>query len=113
MVKIGEDVRRILKDKGLNCSLVNARFVKPIDTEYIKVASRTHRLFVTMEENVAAGGYGEKVREYIQDSRLDVNILTIAIPDEFVTHGSVDQLRKELKIDAESVADRILKEIQR
>ncbi|MCR5157245.1 MAG: 1-deoxy-D-xylulose-5-phosphate synthase [Butyrivibrio sp.] len=113
MVRIAEDVRRILKDRGLHVSLVNARFVKPIDTDYLKVASQNHRLFVTMEENVSAGGYGEKVREYVQDNRLDVNILSIAIPDQFVTHGSVDKLRKELGIDAESVAERILKEVQR
>ncbi len=113
MVRIAEDVRRILKDRGLHVSLVNARFVKPIDTDYLKVASKNHKLFVTMEENVSAGGYGEKVREYVQDNRLDVNILSIAIPDQFVTHGSVDKLRKELGIDAESVAERILKEVQR
>ena len=113
MVKIGEDVRKILKEHGLNCSLVNARFVKPIDTDYLKLAAREHKLFVTMEENVACGGYGEKVREYVQNERLDVNLLSIAIPDQFVTHGNVDKLRKELGIDAESVAERILKEVQR
>ncbi|WP_024864386.1 1-deoxy-D-xylulose-5-phosphate synthase [Butyrivibrio sp. FCS014] len=113
MVRIAEDVRRILKDRGLHVSLVNARFVKPIDTDYLSTAAGSHKLFVTMEENVATGGYGEKVREYVQDNRLDVNILSIAIPDQFVTHGSVDKLRKELGIDAESVAERILKEIQR
>ncbi|MBE5826480.1 MAG: 1-deoxy-D-xylulose-5-phosphate synthase [Butyrivibrio sp.] len=113
MVRIAEDVRRILKERGLHVSLVNARFVKPIDTDYLKAAAGNHKLFVTMEENVATGGYGEKVREYVQDNRLDVNILSIAIPDQFVTHGSVDKLRKELAIDAESVAERILKEVQR
>ncbi|MBO6241460.1 MAG: 1-deoxy-D-xylulose-5-phosphate synthase [Butyrivibrio sp.] len=113
MVKIGEEVREILKNSGLKCSLVNARFVKPIDTEYIHIASKNHKLFVTMEENVSSGGLGEKVRAYIDDNRLDCNVLQIAIPDKFVTHGSVDKLRKELGIDAESIADRIMKEIQR
>ena len=113
MVKIGEEVRQILKDNGFKCTLVNARFAKPIDTEYIHVASSDHKLFVTMEENVASGGLGEKVRAYIDDNRLDCNVLQIAIPDKFVTHGSVDKLRKELGIDAQSIADRIMKEIQR
>jgi 1-deoxy-D-xylulose-5-phosphate synthase len=62
---------------------------------------------------VASGGLGEKVRAYIDDNRLDCNVLQIAIPDKFVTHGSVDKLRKELGIDAQSIADRIMKEIQR
>ena len=113
MVKIGEEVRQILKDNGFKCTLVNARFAKPIDTEYIHVASSDHKLFVTMEENVASGGLGEKVRAYIDDNRLDCNVLQIAIPDKFVTHGNVDKLRKELGIDAQSIADRIMKEIQR
>ncbi|WP_026519573.1 1-deoxy-D-xylulose-5-phosphate synthase [Butyrivibrio sp. FCS006] len=113
MVRIAEEVRTILKDKGYKCSLVNARFVKPIDTDYIHRAAATHRLFVTMEENVASGGYGEKVRSYIDEKRLDANVLSIAIPDQFVTHGSVDKLLKELGMDAQSVADRIVEEVQR
>ena len=113
MVKIAEKVRYILKDKGLNCSLVNARFVKPIDKDYLKIAGRNHKLFVTMEENVASGGYGEKVREYVDECRMDVNVFSIAIPDQFVTHGSVDKLLKELSMDAESVAERIMNEISR
>ncbi|MBQ6587067.1 MAG: 1-deoxy-D-xylulose-5-phosphate synthase [Butyrivibrio sp.] len=111
MVKIAEKVREILKENGIKCSLVNARFVKPIDTDYIHMASKTHKLFVTMEENVATGGYGEKVRQYIDDNRLDAYVLQIAIPDKFVTHGSVDKLYKELGMDAESVAQRIMDEI--
>ena len=108
MVKIAEKARMIIKDSGINCSLVNARFVKPIDTDYLKVASRSHKLFVTIEENVASGGYGEKVRTYVDDERLDVNVLSIAIPDQFVTHGSVDKLLKELGMDAESIARRVI-----
>ena len=113
MVKTAEKVREILKENGVKCSLVNARFVKPIDTDYIHAASKTHRLFVTMEENVATGGYGEKVRQYIDDNRIDAYVLQVAIPDQFVTHGSVDKLYKELKMDPESVAERIMEEIRK
>lgn len=113
MVKIAERTREILKENGIKCSLVNARFVKPIDTDYIHAASKTHKLFVTMEENVATGGYGEKVRKYIDENRIDASVLSIAIPDKFVTHGSVDQLYKELSMDPESVANRVLEEIRK
>ena len=113
MVKIAEKARMIIKDNGINCSLVNARFVKPIDTDYLKIASKTHKLFVTIEENVASGGYGEKVRTYVDDERLDVNVLGIAIPDQFVTHGSVDKLLKELSMDPESIARRVIEEVNR
>ena len=112
MVKVAEEVRNILKDHGFKCSLVNARFVKPIDTDYIHRAVGTHRLFVTMEENVASGGYGEKVRSYIGEKKLDANVLSISIPDQFVTHGSVDKLFKELGIDAQSIAEKVMKEVR-
>ena len=67
MVKVALDVREQLKERGYSCSLTNARFVKPIDEQAIREACREHRLIVTMEENVASGGYGEKVRAYVDE----------------------------------------------
>ncbi|MBQ3517548.1 MAG: 1-deoxy-D-xylulose-5-phosphate synthase, partial [Lachnospiraceae bacterium] len=80
---------------------------KPIDEEALKKAAETHSLIVTMEENVASGGYGEKVREYLDSIQAECKVLTVAIPDKFVEHGSVDQLYKEIGMDADSVAARI------
>ena len=108
MVKTAEEVRHKLKDMGYNCSLVNARFVKPIDTEIIKELSKEHRLLVTMEENVRSGGYGEKVRDFVEDYEIPVHLLTIALPDEYVEHGNVALLYEEVGIDAESVTKRIV-----
>ena len=108
MVKTAEEVRHKLKDMGYNCSLVNARFVKPLDTEIIKELSKEHRLLVTMEENVRSGGYGEKVRDFVEDHEIPVHLLTIALPDEYVEHGNVALLYEEVGIDAESVTKRIV-----
>lgn len=108
MVKTAEEVRHKLKDMGYNCSLVNARFVKPIDTEIITELSKEHRLLVTMEENVRSGGYGEKVRDFVEDHEIPVHLLTIALPDEYVEHGNVALLYEEVGIDAESVTKRIV-----
>ena len=113
MVVIAEKVREILKDKGYRCSLTNARFVKPLDGEYITGAAADHRLVVTMEENVQTGGFGEAVRTYVSEHDLDIDVMTVAIPDEFVTHGNVDKLREMLGIDAVSVADRIVRYLAR
>ncbi|MBQ7972698.1 MAG: 1-deoxy-D-xylulose-5-phosphate synthase [Lachnospiraceae bacterium] len=110
MVKIAEEVRDSLKEKGLSCSLINARFVKPIDEEAVREAMKNHSLIVTMEENVASGGFGEKVRDYADTLDNNVKLLTVAIPDAYVEHGNVDILRKELGIDAESITDKIIKE---
>ena len=107
MVKTAESVRDALKAKGYGVSLINARFVKPIDEESITEACRMHALIVTMEENVASGGYGEKVLDFINRNRLKNQCLNICIPDAYVEHGNVELLKQEIGIDADSVTRRI------
>lgn len=108
MVKVALTVRERLKEKGIACSLVNARFVKPIDEEMVEKMCKTHRLIVTMEENVASGGFGEKVRAFVDSLEERADVLTIAIPDEYVEHGNVELLKQEVGIDAATVEDRIV-----
>ncbi|MBO5292605.1 MAG: 1-deoxy-D-xylulose-5-phosphate synthase [Lachnospiraceae bacterium] len=110
MVKTAVAVREQLKEKGYSCSLVNARFVKPIDEEMICGVLKEHKLLVTLEENVASGGYGEKVREFMDRIGADSELLTICIPDEYVEHGNVELLRREVGIDEESIVKRIITE---
>lgn len=112
MVKTAEKVREILLGKGYNCSLTNARFVKPIDGDHIKEAAKKHKLIVTMEENVENGGFGDQVRRFICDEEVDIRHLCIALPDTFVTHGSCDQLYKELGVDAETIAKKVMKKYE-
>lgn len=107
MVKTALAVREALQLKGYACSIINARFVKPIDTEILNEAVKDHSLIVTMEENVASGGFGEKVRGYLDESGYQGSLLTISIPDEYVEHGNVDILREEVGIDAYSIQRRI------
>ena len=113
MVKTAEGVRERLKECGLSCTLVNARFVKPMDEEMVCSLSATHRLIVTMEENVESGGFGERVRTFADEQELPGQILSITIPDEYVEHGNVELLKKEIGIDEESVTKRILEEWNR
>lgn len=108
MVKVALEVREQLKERGYACSLVNARFVKPIDEEAVKEACREHQLIVTMEENVLSGGYGEKVRDYVDSLGESARVLNIAIPDEYVEHGNVELLKQEIGIDADSIVKRVL-----
>ena len=107
MVKTALAVREAVQLKGYACSIINARFVKPIDTEILNEALKDHSLIVTMEENVASGGFGEKVREYLDESGYQGSLLTISIPDEYVEHGNVEILREEVGIDAYSIQRRI------
>ena len=108
MVKTAVDVKRMLKEKGYFCTLVNARFVKPIDEDMIRNLGKNHNLFVTMEENVASGGYGEKVKDLLFKEMKDKDLLNITLPDEYVEHGNVDILKKEVGIDADTIVNKII-----
>lgn len=112
MVKTAEAVRIRLIQKGYSCTLVNARFAKPLDTELLQKLAETHKLMVTLEENVITGGFGEQVVECFNQSHTNSRVLNIAIPDDYVEHGNVDILRKELGIDEESIEKRILEEYE-
>ena len=107
MVKVAVQVREQLELAGVSCTLVNARFVKPIDVAVLREFSVSHELFVTMEENVASGGYGQKVRECLADFETQPELIAISIPDEYVEHGNVDLLKKEVGIDVDSVVTKI------
>ncbi len=110
MVKTALTVREALLRKGFHCSIINARFVKPIDTEILDEAVENHDLIVTMEENVASGGFGEKVREYFDRHHFGTRLLAVHVPDEYVEHGNVDILRRELGIDAETIGQKIMEQ---
>lgn len=111
MVKTAETVCRILKEHGITATLINARFAKPFDGEVIKSLTAYHHTIVTMEENVKSAGFGEHVAEYLEDNGIDLKLINISIPDAYVEHGNVDKLKEMLKIDALSVADRIINEV--
>lgn len=113
MVKVAETVRKRLKEAGVSSSLINARFVVPFDRECIKELSKKHTLIVTMEENVKSGGFGEHVNSFVLEEELPVDVINIAIPDCYVEHGNVELLKKEIGIDADTIYDRIIGEIQK
>lgn len=108
MVRTAEEVRQQLKEMGYACSLINARFVKPIDEELILEIERDHCLIVTLEENVKSGGFGEKVLDYLNQAGSHAKVLNIALPDDYVEHGNVDVLKQEVGIDAGSVLKKIV-----
>lgn len=108
MVKTALEVRARLRDLGYSCSLINARFVKPLDEELIRRAAGEHDLLVTMEENVRSGGFGDRVLEYLNDIQAKVPVISVALPDDYVEHGNVEVLKKETCVDADSIVKRIL-----
>ncbi|SFO01345.1 1-deoxy-D-xylulose-5-phosphate synthase [Pseudobutyrivibrio sp. UC1225] len=108
MVKKAEEVEQLLQAHGIDAGICNARFAKPFDKAYLEAIKDRYDLIVTMEENVYTGGFGQQVQSYLNDIDYKGKVLKIAIPDEFVQHGSITLLFKELKIDAQSITERIL-----
>lgn len=107
MVKIAQEARRILKERGCRVTLVNMRFVKPLDTGLLDQLAEDHSLFVTLEENVKSGGFGEAVlAAAAQRKEKWPPVQVIAIEDQFVPQGSIPELLHRLGMDAEAVADR-------
>lgn len=107
MVKESQEAMSLLKAKGINPILINARFVKPLDTRMLHKVIKKVTLLVTVEENALAGGFGSAVSEYCEKIGALVKIRHIGLPDEFVEHGSRQILLKMNGLDAEGIAKKI------
>ena len=108
MSETAEKVRNLLKDTGYHCSLINARFLKPLDCDMLEEAAKDHRLLVTIEEGILTGGFGEQVLCQVQKRRLPLHVLNIGLPDEYIEHGNVEVLRKETGLDPDTITKQIL-----
>jgi 1-deoxy-D-xylulose-5-phosphate synthase len=93
--------------KQLNATVVNMRFVKPIDEQLILELAKTHDVFVTVEENVLAGGAGEAVNAFLQKQRVLMPVLNIALPDAFVEQGTREQLLALCGLDNQGILNQI------
>jgi len=109
MVETAEQVAKMLEEKGVKATIVNARFATPFDKEMIESLTKEHKLLVTLEENVKTGGLGEHVTSFVVENHLDIAVHIVAIPDAYVEHGNVAMLKKDIGIDADSVFNTIYK----
>lgn len=104
----GYKLYNLLLKNGISSSLINIRFLKPFDNETILNEIKSKKLLVTFEENVLKGGVNEEVQSLIIDNNLSVKMIKIGLPDVFLEHGNLEDLRKVAKIDADSVYKRVL-----
>ena len=111
MVSCAEHIQLKLRDRGIPSTLVNARFAKPVDTDVIDHLAKNHQNIVTLEENVARGGYGERITDYVQKHYPKLKVVNIALPDAYIEHGNVSLLRQKLGIDSDSILERLDQEI--
>jgi 1-deoxy-D-xylulose-5-phosphate synthase len=112
-VAVAREAARILAGHGLDATVADARFAKPIDAELSERLAREHDLLVTIEENVLPGGFGSAVLEHLEDAFADepgerARVLRVGLPDRYVTHGKPALLRAEAGLTGESVAERVL-----
>lgn len=107
MVSTALHVSEKLKEDGIDATLVNARFAKPLDDEMIRSLACGHDLLVTLEENVLRGGMGILAGKTAFSANEHVRVLNIALPDYYIEHGDVDTLRKMLSIDSQSITCKI------
>jgi 1-deoxy-D-xylulose-5-phosphate synthase len=101
---------RLLENAGIMATVVNARFVKPLDHELILAVAKECGVIVTVEENTLLGGFGSAVLELLADKNITgLKIKRIGIPDRFIEHGAQAELRKMLGLDAEGIAATVQK----
>lgn len=109
MVRTAVQVTENLRNCGYEPTLVNMRFVKPLDMDLLEILREDHSLIVTMEENVKSGGFGEQVMTYYGSRLHSPAVRIVAIEDKFVLHGSVEDLMHQQQMDSASVTERILR----
>ena len=97
-----------LEKQGVHAAVADMRFVKPLDTALIDNALKISRRFVTVEDNMLAGGFGSAVAEYLADKQADFRLLRLGIGDEFVEHGKVAQLYDKIGLSTDQIVSHIM-----
>lgn len=105
---IAYDLYQLLARDGIQATLINARFIKPLDTELLLSLSEKHKYFITLENNLLAGGFGSAVAEFLSDQSLnDIKLWRIGLPDRFIQQGDISLLLEEVGISAEQLWQQI------
>ena len=107
MVKQAIDSMDILKEKGIEPTIVNARFLKPIDEAILRDIFNNHKYIVTIEDNVIIGGFGSRINKFLIDNNYDNKILNIALEEEFIPHGDINSLYESYGLSAKCIAQKI------
>jgi len=91
----------------INATVINMRFIKPLDEEIIRWASTHHDLLVTIEENVIKGGAGSAINEYLMEKNIFKSVLNLGLPDQFIEHGATQDLLKKYGLNVEGILSSI------
>ena len=111
MVSKACEGRKKLAVQGIHPTIVNMRFVKPFDEDLVRELAISHRLIVTMEDNVYTGGFSEQIQAFLLRERIYHKCLSVCFPDQFIEHGTPEELYEKYGLDAASVSNRIVRKI--
>ena len=101
MVPHAVEAAKLLEEKGISAGVVDMRFAKPIDTDMLTLSAAEHRLIITVEDGICAGGVGEAVASVLSDSA--VHVVTLGWPDRFIEHGTQNELYERYGLDARGI----------
>ena len=109
-VSVAEQIHHHLNSiYGIDITVVNGRFIKPLDEKLLKKHALTHDRIITLEDNVLAGGFGSAVVEFLQDSNIQTPVSRLGWPDKFIPHGTdVDILRRLCGLDFQGILNKVL-----
>ncbi len=107
MVKPSLDAALDLAMDNISCEVINCRFIRPMDEEYLNSIIKKFNKIITVEEGVINGGFGSGISEWLTDINFSGNIKRIGIPNEFITHGNRDILLKEIGLDKSGIIQNI------
>jgi 1-deoxy-D-xylulose-5-phosphate synthase len=107
MVPMAQEVARKLEGEGVSAAVINARFVKPLDTEMLEFYARSVDVILTMEDHVLKGGFGSAVLEELSNLGLSTQVVRIGWPDQFIEHGKVDALRAKYGLTADAAMEKL------
>jgi 1-deoxy-D-xylulose-5-phosphate synthase len=106
--QVALDAADLLAARGIRASVINPRWIKPLDTGTLESFARGSRLICTLEDHAVSGGFGSAVAEHLSDRGITTPLVRVGWPDRFIEHGSVPILRMRHGMTAEAVAARIL-----
>lgn len=107
MVKHSIEAKKILLESDVNPTIVNARFLKPVDEKMLHSLFKEYKTIVTIEDNVIAGGFGSRINKFAIENGYKSKIVNIGLPEEFVPHGNADDIYESINLSPSKIADKI------
>jgi len=107
MVEYAKKASALLNVDGINCEIINMRFIKPIDADILDSIAERHDKIITIEENSLIGGFGTAVLEYFNNKNYKNDLLRIGLPDKFIDHGTQSELHTDIGIDPKGIAEKV------